>query len=96
VRNDYLLGRTVQTEKYLRKARSASANERRFSRFLPVLFRTTSATWRGKQIPVGGICSELSHVRNRDYFPYADFWRASLRILPGHNFRLVRHPGKQC
>jgi hypothetical protein len=27
---------------------------------------------REKQIPVGGICSELSFVRNRNYFPYAD------------------------
>jgi hypothetical protein len=26
----------------------------------------------GKQILVGGICSELSFVGNRNYFPYAD------------------------
>jgi hypothetical protein len=74
VHDDYLLGRAVQTKKYLRKARSASANEWRFSRFLPMLFRTTSATWREKQIPVGEICSEVSFVLNRNYFPEADFW----------------------
>ena len=32
-RNDDPLGRTVQTEKYLRKASSANANEWRFPRF---------------------------------------------------------------
>ncbi len=43
-------------------------------RFLPALCCATSTTRREKQIPVGGICSELSFVRNRNYFPYADFW----------------------
>jgi hypothetical protein len=29
------------------------------------------------KIPIGGIRSELCFVRNRVYFPYADFWPAS-------------------
>jgi hypothetical protein len=73
VRNDYLLGRAVQREKYLRKARSAGANEWRFSRFRLVLFRTTSATWREKQISICAIFSELSFVRNRNYFHMPTF-----------------------
>jgi hypothetical protein len=84
VHDDYVLGRAVQTEKYLRKSDARqNANEWRFSRFLPVLFRTTSATWREKQIPVGGICSELSFVRNHNYFLYADFWPAWLKVCSG-------------
>ena len=37
------MGAQSKTEKYLHKTRSASVNEWRFSRFLPVLFRMTSA-----------------------------------------------------
>jgi len=28
------------------------------------------------------------------HFPQADFWPASLKFVPKHNFRLVRHSGR--
>jgi hypothetical protein len=44
-----------------------TANEWRFSGFLPKLFRTTSATCREKQISICAIFFELSFVRYRNY-----------------------------
>jgi hypothetical protein len=75
VRNDYLLGRAVQTKKSFRSACRKKANKSRFSEILARAFLRTSGILAGEdEIPFVRSFSALSVAGDDDYFLDADFW----------------------